>query len=519
MHSSLTFRRRLNALALSLAVAGLGAASNAFAEPVSVSRATEMRADRFVDAAVVGNLAAGQKVESLKTEAGWVQVQAGAVKGWVRAMAVQGSGAAVATVARVESGRSGTGNVLSTTGIRSVPRASRHALLVGEADEAARALAADLGVAGGNLNQIEPRANALREALRALGERVRPGDRLLLQLTGAPAAAAGGNACGNGWRTADGSALPWSELAGLVAPLAARLDKLVVFTNLQAAPDCAQAQTRELAAALAKAEVAQANLVVLGAASRPGATATPVAAWRECLAGGAVDTDGNGALNVNEVTRCAQDRLGAGGQIAAAGNTAFTPGAAAGQRPAAATGPRPSDLLAQIHAQRDGVRALSVQAEPRSLRIDKDPLRLIITSPRDGYLYIALAGSDGQSLYLLYPNAVDTDNHVKANTSLILPRPHWRVVAGGPAGTDTLLVMVADQPRDLRQLAGQAVGPFVKPLLNGEGQSQLQWLLGQSENSDQAACQQGGKSRNADLVRACSDAFASLLVQVEERAE
>lgn len=519
MHPSHSIRRRLNALALPLLLASQ---VTAWAEPVSVTRATEMRADRFVDAAVVATLASGQKVESLKSEAGWVQVQAGSQRGWVRAMALQGgSGAAMATVSRVESGRSGANNVLSTTGIRSVPRASRHALLVGDAGEAGRSLAADLGVAGGNLNQIEPRAEALREALRALGERVRPGDRLLLQITGAPATAAGSNTCGNGWRTADGSALPWSELAGLVAPLAARLDKLVVFANLEAAPECAQAQTREFASALEKAEVAQANLVVLGAAWRAGGAATPVAAWRECLAGSAVDTDGNGALNVGEVTRCAQERLGSGGQIAAAGNTAFTPGAAAGQRPAsaAATGPRPSELLAQIHAQRDGVRALSVQAEPRTLRIDKDPLRLIITSPRSGYLYIALAGSDGQSLYLLYPNAVDTDNAIKANTSVILPRPHWRVVAGGPAGTDTLLVMVADQPRDLRQLAGQAVGPFVKPLLNGEGQSQLQWLLGQSENADQAACQQGGKARSADLVRACSDSFASLLLQVEERAE
>ncbi len=492
----------------------------ALAEPVNVTRTTELRADRFVDAPVVGNLSAGQKVESLKSEAGWVQVQAGTTRGWVRAMALQGAGAALATVARVESGRSGANNVLSTTGIRSVPRASRHALVVGDTAESARGLASALGVADGNVTVIDARADALREALRTLGERLRPGDRLLVQLTGAPSGPdAGASSCGNGWRTTDGNAMPWNDLAGLLAPLASRLDKLVVFANLQAAPDCAQAQTRQLAAALERPELPQGNLVVLGAAHAAGAAATPVAAWRECLNGVAVDRDGSGALNVAEVTRCAQERLGTSSQIAAAGNTDFTPGAAAGQRPPAAPAVRPAELLAQIHAQRDGLRSLSVQAEPRVLRIDRDPLRLVITSPRSGYLYIALAGSDGQSLYLLYPNAVDTNNHVTAGTSMILPRPHWRLVAGGPAGIDTLLVMVTDTPRDLRQLQGEAAGPFVKPLLNAAGQSQLHWLLGQSENADQAACQQGGRNRSNDLAQACSDAFASLLVQVEERAD
>ena len=495
-------------------------AAAAAAEPVNVTRSTELRADRYIDAPVIGNLSAGQKVESLKSEAGWVQVQAGAVRGWVRAMALQGAGAALATVARVESGRSGTKNVLSTTGIRSVPRASRHALVVGDTAESARGLASALGVADGNVTVIEARADALREALRALGERLRPGDRLLVQLTGGPSGAATGAAsCGNGWRTADGSTVPWSELASQLLPMASRLDKLVVFANLQAAPECAQAQTRQLAAALERPELPLGNLVVLGAAHAAGAAATPVAAWRECLNGDAVDRDGSGALNVAEVTRCAQERLGSGSQIAAAGNTDFTPGVATGQRPPAAPAVRPADLLAQIHAQRDGLRALSVQAEPRVLRIDRDPLRLVITSPRSGYLYIALAGSDGQSLYLLYPNAVDTHNRVTAGTSLILPRPHWRVVAGGPAGIDTLLVMVTDTPRDLRQLPGEAAGPFVKPLLNAAGQSQLHWLLGLSENADQAACQQGGRNRSNDLAQACSDAFASMLLQIEERAE
>jgi hypothetical protein len=177
---------------------------------------------------------------------------------------------------------------------------------------------------------------------------------------------------------------------------------------------------------------------------------------------------------------------------------------------------QPAQLLAQIHAQRDASRVLTVSAQPSVMRIQQDPLRLKIQSPRSGYLYIALAGSDQKSLYLLFPNSLDGDNYVQANQTIELPRTGWRVTAGGPKGVNTVLVMVADSPRHVAQLAGQKVGPFVKPLLSLEGKSQLNTLLGQSENSDQLVCQQGGRSRNLSVETVCSDAFASALILVEE---
>lgn len=177
----------------------------------------------------------------------------------------------------------------------------------------------------------------------------------------------------------------------------------------------------------------------------------------------------------------------------------------------------PAALLKQVHEQRDASRPLKVQAIPAVLRINQDPLQLSITSAQDGYLYIALAGSDNKSLYLLYPNAVDTNNAIRAKQTVTLPRPHWRITAGGPQGVDTVLVMVSDSPRDLTSLGGEKAGPFVKPLLSEAGKSQLQLLLGNSENSDQTVCQQGGRTRNLQVSEACSDAFASTLLSIEER--
>lgn len=172
-------------------------------------------------------------------------------------------------------------------------------------------------------------------------------------------------------------------------------------------------------------------------------------------------------------------------------------------------------VLREIHQQRDGGRQLAISHRTR-LRIDKDKLDLTLTSPQDGYLYIALAGSDNKSLYLLYPNALDADNAVKAGEAVKLPRKDWEIVAGGPAGTDTLLVMVTDSPRKLDTLKGETVGPFMQTLLDAQGKAQLQWLLTNSATAGSQECAGPERTRNLQVTRRCSDAFASALLKIEE---
>ena len=183
----------------------------------------------------------------------------------------------------------------------------------------------------------------------------------------------------------------------------------------------------------------------------------------------------------------------------------------------ATTQAKPAALLVEMFQQRDATRVLLVEANQKILKIDKDPLELTITSPTDGYLYVALAGSDQESLYLLFPNQIDANNQIKANVPVKLPRRSWRIVAGGPKGTDTVLVIVTDSPRDLSQLDGEDAGLFVMPLQTREGRSQLQALIGASGNADQQVCQTGGKTRNLKVQIVCSDAYAAKLIEFEER--
>ena len=162
-------------------------------------------------------------------------------------------------------------------------------------------------------------------------------------------------------------------------------------------------------------------------------------------------------------------------------------------------------LLGQIHDQRDSKRSVVVSATRERLRIGADGLGFSVRSSHAGAVYVALLGSDGQTLTLLFPNALDTANTIGAGETLTLPRPNWTVTAGGPPGIDTLLVLVAEGPRDLGALRGGRAGPFVQPLTDAQGRARLPWLLGTNLRQG-AGCVDG----------ACSDAFGSALLSIEE---
>jgi hypothetical protein len=119
--------------------------------------------------------------------------------------------------------------------------------------------------------------------------------------------------------------------------------------------------------------------------------------------------------------------------------------------------------LQDIYAMRNGRLKLEVSA-PEQLTIDKDPLQFSVRSNTAGYLYAVMLGSDGRSFYLLFPNKLDGDNRIKANTTYRFPRPGWAVKAGGPEGVNHLLFVVSQSPRDPRVFvptdSGDGGGPF-----------------------------------------------------------
>jgi hypothetical protein len=250
--------------------------------------------------------------------------------------------------------------------------------------------------------------------------------------------------------------------------------------------------------------------------------------------------DQSGAITIDEVTRCAQAKVTTalagypgilGQNLTVHGNAAFVPawmGAAFATAPAPASTAapmpapsvavqtvipappaqpsRPAEILAELHGQRDGHNTVTVTLRKPQLKIDVDTLQMEVTSARDGFLYVVQAGSDGASLYLLYPNDLATDNKITAGQRLRLPGKTWEVVPGGPPGTETLLVMVTDAPRDLGVLRQVKAGPFMKTLLDEQGRARLQWVL--SNGTPSVNCDRPGKST-------CSDAFGAALLKVQ----
>ena len=166
----------------------------------------------------------------------------------------------------------------------------------------------------------------------------------------------------------------------------------------------------------------------------------------------------------------------------------------------------PADILTELYLQRDGARRVLATVRKPRLKIGSDMLQMDITAARNGHLYVALAGSDGKSLYLLYPNELATDNRVRAGQRVTLPGSGWEVVAAGPAGTETLLVMVTDAPRDLASLSQEKAGPFMKTLLDAQGRAVLQQVL--SNGTPGKGCGRPGAT-------SCSDAFGAALLRVQ----
>ena len=264
---------------------------------------------------------------------------------------------------------------------------------------------------------------------------------------------------------------------------------------------------------------------------------------RDCMLRDALDLDHSGSISIDEVRQCAQQKINqrmansAGfrpNNLVLHGNSDFVPAwfsqdalapvlftlpaALAANKPTPAPVPvvAPVPLsgeqaLQQLFAQRDAKRQLQVTLSRTALKIGHDGLDFSVQSERAGYLYVALAGSDNESVYLLFPNDLDSNNHIEAGQTLQLPRPSWRVKAGGPAGTDHLLVLVADAPRDLSQLAASKAGPFMDSLNDSTGRAQLGALLTNAQTAGSAAC--GSAAAGAS---SCSDAFGAALLAVEE---
>ena len=102
-------------------IIALGTNIHALAGDAGVAiKMDSLRAEPFADAKTVGSLNKNDSVEILTKKGAWLRVKSKKSTGWVRLLSVKrggvsSSGSAISDVA---SGRTGTGKVVSTTGIR-----------------------------------------------------------------------------------------------------------------------------------------------------------------------------------------------------------------------------------------------------------------------------------------------------------------------------------------------------------------------------------------------------------------
>lgn len=113
-------------------------ASLAQAESGTALKADILRAEPFADAKSAGSMAKNDKLDILEKKGAWLKVKAPKASGWVRLLAVKrassGKSNETAGVLNVASGRAGTGQVVSTTGVRGLNEEELKAAKFNEAE-------------------------------------------------------------------------------------------------------------------------------------------------------------------------------------------------------------------------------------------------------------------------------------------------------------------------------------------------------------------------------------------------
>jgi hypothetical protein len=109
------------------------------AETGSALKNDNIRFEPYADAKVVGSFSRGEPLQILNKKGAWLQVKAKKGTGWVRLLSVKrgvptGSGSKISGALAVASGRAGTGQVVSTTGIRGLSEAELKAAKFNEAE-------------------------------------------------------------------------------------------------------------------------------------------------------------------------------------------------------------------------------------------------------------------------------------------------------------------------------------------------------------------------------------------------
>lgn len=251
-------------------------------------------------------------------------------------------------------------------------------------------------------------------------------------------------------------------------------------------------------------------------------------AWEQCMSGQGQDLDASGGLTVEEIRVCAQQKIDTKTRglarkqtqnIRVSGNSALVMTLASASPSAANSASAAPATLLDIYNGRDSKREVEILLKQDHLGIGKDSLSFGLRSSHDGYVYIFMAGSDGQTFDLLFPNKLDRENRILSGQTLQFPRKTWEVIAQGPVGQDHILAIVADAPRDLSAFPVANAGPFSEVAANQDSKRGLQRVTSSTSIPLQTEC---GEARKRNLVvkptlkLLCSDAYGAGLAKVSE---
>jgi len=440
--------------------------------------------------------------------------------------------------------------------------------------KSAAEIADRLGVPPANMTILQDgdlTLEGFRKSFEDLHARVKPGDDVFIYFSGHGGRQSigdgGGSRCAESFITIDGKAFLDRELQENLEKLSQTATKIIVFAD---ACHSGGAATRSIAA---KGELVpkNASLPASGAAacsipvnvvtrSIQSKSATPgsggknfvyiaaaredevafdsaktggvaTQAWLACLRGEAEDSDRSGALTARELVECAQKRVNKNlarfdgirpHNITITGNGEMplsykisVPEPTAVASAAPAPNPPPAATFNNIFEGRDDKRLVELLASKTTLKINQDRLDFKITSRESGFLYLLMAGSDGKTYDILFPNKLDPDNRIKAGQTVELPRSNWRLLAGGPEGKNTVLAIVSNTPRDFSSLRGQSVGPFSVLEVNPIASKDIQLVSLSSPKAESQGCGEVAK-RNLVIAQECSNSYGAAKIEILE---
>jgi hypothetical protein len=165
--------------------------------------------------------------------------------------------------------------------------------------------------------------------------------------------------------------------------------------------------------------------------------------------------------------------------------------------------------LEDIVRHSDPLISVNTLADKQSLVIGHDRMQFRVKASEAGYLYVFFSGTDNAHLSLLFPNGIDGNNRIAADSEVVLPRKGWQITAEGPVGVNHIVTMMSRMPRDLASAGLKPGGPIREFDLDT---LQRLWAAAPANGSPFA-----GTAQCTDAA-ACDAAFGATLIRIAEVA-